>query len=402
MTESKSTIPAILEYRNDPISFLLIVLAIVSRLADLGARTMSHDEINHVVPAYDYFQGRTYNYDPVTHGPFQFHMMALSYFLFGDSDFTSRLPHALFGIFSIAFTLIFFRRYLGRAGAIAAGIFLLASPYMLFYGRYARNEIFIVVWGLLTIYTILRYLEEGDFSILYLFTAVNALHFTDKATSYIFAALELFFLGAYLFYRVTRTRWVDESQFRKFMIGLMAAVLTFGAAAWLLHHTKTTRPAHAGDSWNPGRPRRWPAWPYLRSGLSKDLACLPCERNDPSTCSSCLGHWSCPSALPFPVKLIGGNPLAYDNPVHYPRCHHHRRFCHPGRSHRLVVETRKMVHPCRDFLHSLPAALQLVFQQWSRCRGRVHGCAWVLDGTAGCPARQPAGLFLRAGTNSHL
>ena len=195
----------------------LIILAITTRLVDLGARTMSHDEINHVVPAYDYFQGRTYNYDPVTHGPFQFHMMALSYFLFGDSDFTSRLPHALFGIFSIAFTLIFFRRYLGRTGAIAAGIFLIASPYMLFYGRYARNEIFIVVWGLLTLYTILRYLEEGDFSMLYLFTAVNALHFTDKATSYIFAGLELFFLTAYLLYRITRTRWVDETRYRTFL-----------------------------------------------------------------------------------------------------------------------------------------------------------------------------------------
>ena len=29
------------------------------------------------------------------HGPLQFHLIALSYFLFGDNDFTARLPHAL-------------------------------------------------------------------------------------------------------------------------------------------------------------------------------------------------------------------------------------------------------------------------------------------------------------------
>jgi len=63
---------------------LIILLTLVTRFYDLGARTMAHDEINHVVPAYTI---ENYVYDPVTHGPFQFHALALSYFLFGDSDF---------------------------------------------------------------------------------------------------------------------------------------------------------------------------------------------------------------------------------------------------------------------------------------------------------------------------
>jgi len=60
MTESKTTSRQFWNTETILI-IILIALAIVSRLADLGARTMSHDEINHVVPAYDYFQGRTYN-----------------------------------------------------------------------------------------------------------------------------------------------------------------------------------------------------------------------------------------------------------------------------------------------------------------------------------------------------
>ena len=52
---------------------IIIVLTVFSRLYDVGARTMAHDEINHVVPAYSF---ESYVYDPVTHGPFQFHALA--------------------------------------------------------------------------------------------------------------------------------------------------------------------------------------------------------------------------------------------------------------------------------------------------------------------------------------
>ena len=61
---------------------VIIILAILSRFILIGSRVMSHDEINHVTPAYSLYQGNGYAHNPVTHGPFQFHMLALSYFLF--------------------------------------------------------------------------------------------------------------------------------------------------------------------------------------------------------------------------------------------------------------------------------------------------------------------------------
>ncbi|MCJ7694908.1 MAG: glycosyltransferase family 39 protein, partial [Anaerolineaceae bacterium] len=144
------------------ILILIIVLAIVSRLYDVGARVMAHDEVNHVVPSYELYQGRGYRYDPVTHGPFQFHMIAVSYFIFGDSDFSSRIPAALFGIAVVLFALFAWRKYLGRVGSLLAGLFFLISPYMLFYSRYTRNEIFIVFWGSVMLWLFLRYLECGE------------------------------------------------------------------------------------------------------------------------------------------------------------------------------------------------------------------------------------------------
>ena len=84
------------------IIIVILLLAILSRFTDVGARVMSHDEVNHVVPSWDLAMGRGYVQDPVTHGPLQFHLIALSYFLFGDSDFTSRVPAALFSVAAIA------------------------------------------------------------------------------------------------------------------------------------------------------------------------------------------------------------------------------------------------------------------------------------------------------------
>ena len=162
--------PALTLYRLLVVTILL--LTIVSRFYDLGARTMSHDEVNHVVPAHSF---SNYVYDPVTHGPFQFHAIAFSYFVFGESDFSARVPATLFGVAVVAFTLFAWRRYMGRVGSLIASVLFLISPYILFYSRYTRNEIFIVFWGLVMLWLFLRYLEDGQDKWLYWLTFITAL-----------------------------------------------------------------------------------------------------------------------------------------------------------------------------------------------------------------------------------
>ena len=167
---------------------LILITAVLSRFIMLGDRTMSHDETNHVVPAYDFYQGNGYLYDPVTHGPLQFHLIALSYTLFGDSDFSARVPDAVFGIAVVVFAIFAFKRYIGRLGGLIAGFLFTISPYISYYSRYTRNEIYIVFWGMALLWGILRYLELGKKRTLIFITIITALHFTDKATSYIFTA----------------------------------------------------------------------------------------------------------------------------------------------------------------------------------------------------------------------
>ena len=202
--------------------FLIIMLTLFSRLINLGDRVMSHDEVNHVVPAFDLYSGRGYRHDPVTHGPFQFPLMALSYFLFGDNDFTSRLPHALISISTVAFILIFYKRYLGKYGAIAAGIFFMISPFMLFYGRYARNDAICAFWGVASLYTILRYFETGLKKFLYWFAILLSLNFTTKETAYIFSAQLLIFVFVLAIKDLINRKMAAEKRRSFIIINLLA------------------------------------------------------------------------------------------------------------------------------------------------------------------------------------
>jgi len=195
---------------RDIVIALVIFLAILSRVAGLDDRVMSHDEVTHVVPAFDLFSGRGYRHDPVTHGPLQFHLMALSYFLFGDNDFTSRLPHALFSIATIVFVSTCFRRYLGKFGSIAAGILFTISPFMLFYGRYARNDAICVFLGITGIYGLLRFFESNEIKYLYYFTALMALNFTTKETAYILTAQLLIFLFILFIRDILLIKWAEK------------------------------------------------------------------------------------------------------------------------------------------------------------------------------------------------
>ncbi|MCZ7671542.1 MAG: glycosyltransferase family 39 protein [Chloroflexi bacterium] len=86
----------------------------------LGNRVMSHDESLHTQFSYQYFIGDGYSHTPLMHGPFLFHITALFYWLFGDSDFVARMPVALFGVILVVMPY-FLRKPLGKVGALFTG-----------------------------------------------------------------------------------------------------------------------------------------------------------------------------------------------------------------------------------------------------------------------------------------
>ncbi len=311
---------------------LIILAAIATRFYDLGARVMSHDESLHTYFSWLLYKGQGYQHSPMMHGPYQFHLLALSYFLFGVSDFTARIPAALFSIATV-WMVWYWRRYLGKTGAILAAVMMVISPYMLFYGRYVRNESFVGFLGVLMLYAILRYLETKERRYLYYTTITLALHFATKETSFIYAAQALLFLAIYFIAQVTRRPWARAEHYRSFIIALAAGVLLAGLTAGfavLGHQTGTltgTETAAPLDPTGTPSPLDTPGGsisPLVVLGIASAAGILIAGyfmvlgftwkriRLEPSfDLLILIGTLVLPQLAPFPVTLAGFNPTDY-------------------------------------------------------------------------------------------
>ena len=171
----------------------LVLIALAMRLYDLGGRAVHHDESLHGYFAYQLFNGGGYDHNPLMHGMFLFQSVATSFFLVGDSDFSLRLPMALFGTGLVLVPLLLKPR-IGQFGALIAGFMLAFSPSILYYSRFARNDIFMAVFTLALVGVMWRYIDERKNRWLYIGAGLVAIGFATKETQYIVVAL----LGAFL------------------------------------------------------------------------------------------------------------------------------------------------------------------------------------------------------------
>ena len=183
-----------------PGALWLIVLAIAGgalalRLFELGVRAMHHDESLHATFAWYFAEGRGYEHNPLMHGPVLFNALAAFFVVAGDSEVTARLPFAIAGAL-LVLTPLLLRRWLGNSGTVAVALLIAISPVLLYYSRFARNDVLAALWTVLLIAAVWRYREEGRERWLVLAAAVLALSFATKETAYLVAALLLLYLNA--------------------------------------------------------------------------------------------------------------------------------------------------------------------------------------------------------------
>ena len=205
---------------------VILVLALVTRFYLLGARTMSHDESLHTKYSWYLYAGQGYQHNPMMHGPILFHLAALAYFLLGVSDFAARFFPALFGVFLVLSPLLF-RRWLGAKGTVATSLLLLISPAITYHSRYIRHDIFLMVFGVVVLWTMLRYIEDGAPKWLYAFSACFALMYTTMEAYYIYTAIFGFLLLFPFMGQVIALRWSRPELFRVFL-ALVILVLVLG------------------------------------------------------------------------------------------------------------------------------------------------------------------------------
>ena len=216
----------------------IVLLTVLTRFASLGTRVMSHDETTHVYFSWQLEQGRGYSHDPLSHGPLQFHLLALAYFLFGDTDATARLWAALAGVGAVLLVWPV-RRWIGRLSAVVTAALIFASPFMLYYARYARNEAFVVVEALLMFWAVFSYLERRRASSLYLLAASLALHFSTKETSFIYAAQMLVILAVFFLWEALHKDWEGSRRKIVFLVGIAAASVGWGTALLVFLRDRT-------------------------------------------------------------------------------------------------------------------------------------------------------------------
>lgn len=309
----------------------VVLVAIVTRFYDLGARVMSHDESLHTYYSWQLFKGNGFQHTPLMHGPFQFVIIALSYFVLGDSDFSARIPAVLMSIATVAF-MWQYRRYLGRAGAIIGGVLLTISPYLLYYGRYVRNEAYVGLFGLIALWAILRYLDSGEHKYIYYLTVATVLHFTAKETAFIYMAQSLIFVALLFMRRVAQREWPNPDQKRAFITTLLigfAFVFLAGTMyvvarnAGTLSSTETAAPANPDQTAETSTETSPNRLPEVMGGLAllsfgvagfflvKGYSLENIRKERTFDLLIVLGTMVLPQLSAFPVKLFGGNPTDY-------------------------------------------------------------------------------------------
>ncbi|MGH7441462.1 MAG: flippase activity-associated protein Agl23, partial [bacterium] len=179
---------------------LIVGVGTFLRLWALGAKPLHHDESIHAWYAYKLFQGQGYLYDPAYHGPFRYHMTALMFFLFGDSDFSCRILPAATGIFGLIF-MWNWRGLLGEKGALFAAAMMAISPTWTYDARFLRDDITMAVGCLVVVWGMFTWFETRQKRYLYWATLGFMASFTSHEGTWIFMGI----LGSYL-----AIRWLWE------------------------------------------------------------------------------------------------------------------------------------------------------------------------------------------------
>jgi uncharacterized protein (TIGR03663 family) len=205
----------------------VILLGAILRFWGLGDKPLHHDESLHAYFALQLmhnlenwsgcFSGTLscYRYDPLLHGPFQFHAIALVYKIsqllgvydHGVNTVTVRIAAATLGTVIVGLPY-FLRDYLGKIGAWLACFLLAVSPSMVYFSRFAREDIYMACFTLLMVVAVARYIRSRAMHWLIVAAAAFSLSYATKEATFLSMAVFGSFLGALLAWEIgVRRKW---------------------------------------------------------------------------------------------------------------------------------------------------------------------------------------------------
>lgn len=191
-----------------------------------------------------------FHYNPLIHGPFQFHAIALVYQVSqwlgapdnGVNTTTVRLAAALLGSILVGLPY-FLRDYMGKMCSWLACLLLAISPSMVYFSRFAREDIYMACFTLLLVVSVARYIRERRLRWLLLAAAGFALSYATSEATFLTIAVFGSFLGALLVWEIgTKFRLrerLTNSSIQRFLprtcapVTVLAYFLVAGVAAKL-------------------------------------------------------------------------------------------------------------------------------------------------------------------------
>ena len=193
----------------------IVIISLIARLYDLGERPLHQDESMLATFSWKLYEGRGYHYDPsnrLMHGPVLFYLNAVVFFIFGVSDYTTRLGQALFGTGLVALIYLF-RGFISKPGLVAGAAFLGLGPTFLYYTRFGKHDPFLIFFCVLFIVFSLRYRLQKSNTDLYGAAASLAIFFCTKAHAWLYFGIFLSFFVVFFLYYVQSSRG-SESKIR--------------------------------------------------------------------------------------------------------------------------------------------------------------------------------------------
>ncbi len=176
---------------------ILLLITVYTRFTHLGDKPHHHDESMHSFYSYQLFKDGDYEYNPMMHGPFQFHGNAFMYYLFGVSNATSRYLAATFGILTVVLAM-FLAPFFGKWGSFIATSMIVFSPSFMYFDRFTREDAYIAGATFLMVVFMFRYYRSRQPMDLWLASLGFIIAFCTKESIFLTVAV----IGTYLFIRL--------------------------------------------------------------------------------------------------------------------------------------------------------------------------------------------------------
>jgi uncharacterized protein (TIGR03663 family) len=178
-------------------------LSVAVRLVDLGGRAVHWDEGRVLYWALRYHETGHHAYRPIVHGPFLPVVNDVVFGVVGPTDFAARLPVAIVGgLFPLVAWLL--RDRLRPGEVLALALVLAANPLLVYYSRFARNDVLVAAFATVALALAVRGHDRGDPRSLVPSGVALGLAFTTKENALLYVACYAGALALLLDHRLLR------------------------------------------------------------------------------------------------------------------------------------------------------------------------------------------------------